>query len=607
MPPLVHLPVVLPGLRPVPLRRDHRHGAASLHLPGQPVRVERPVPDQSPERKILRKRRHPREVVRLPGKDHEADQIPERVHGRQDPARQAAPGAADPLAAGPPFAPAAFRCVWTIVPSTNTHSRSNSSDKALKARSKTPESAQRRNRLDTLFQLPKRSGRSRQGDPVRNRTGTASTKRRLSAAVPPGSDALPGSMVSIRAHMASVSTVLSAFIVLLANVHVACAAVPAVIGAEHGIKPNESQHNCQQALALGVVMALSFGAFMLWASPFYHIDTSARGQLVAYGKVIWLSLLLVPAYSTMMTALRSLGGEADAARASVLALILNMVLNPLLIFGLGSWPGLGIVGAAWATVLAQAVATVLAASSLARNRFGARVFSASNLGWCPHLYRDIAVIGLPLGGVMVLYNLEQAAVTAIDVSFGTAVSDGFGIGVRICGFLFMAIFGIAIGASVTVGLHLGAERADVVHRALPRFAGVGTAAIGAVVLPLAVLGEELLGLFTQDAATVAAGGTYLRFMAVALCLLCVHHVFNAAFEGAGRNIPVLLASSAMYLGVELPAVLALAFLGLLNPEALWATMIVTAAAGGLLSALLFRQGGWRAKPLSTKLQKGKTK
>ncbi len=231
------------------------------------------------------------------------------------------------------------------------------------------------------------------------------------------------------------------------------------------------------------------------------------------------------------------------------------------------------------------------------------MFCAANLGWCPHLYRGIAIIGLPLGGVMLLYNLEQAAVTAIAVSFGTAVSDGFGIGARICGFLFMAVFGIAVGASVTVGLHLGAGRVDTVRLALPRFAGAGTAAFGAVALPLALFGEELVRLFTLDAATVAAGGTYLRFMAAALCLLCAHHVFNAAFEGAGRNMPVLLASAAMYIGVELPAVLALAFLDVLTPEALWAAMTFAAAAGAILSVLLFRHGGWLAEPLSTKLQK----
>ncbi len=116
----------------------------------------------------------------------------------------------------------------------------------MKTRSNTPESTQRRNRLDTPRHLADRLGRSRHGDPVRKRTGTASTKRRLSAAVPPGSDFLPGSMFSIRAHMASVSTVLSAF--MMSPAFSARAAVPAVAGAENGTEPGDPQPECQQAL-----------------------------------------------------------------------------------------------------------------------------------------------------------------------------------------------------------------------------------------------------------------------------------------------------------------------------------------------------------------------
>jgi len=116
-------------------------------------------------------------------------------------------------------------------------------------RPETPERTRRRNRLETLSFPPDRSGMPRQGDPVRNRRRTASTKGRLSAAVPPGSVALPGSVSPVRARIPSVSTVLSAFTVPLAHAVVACrAAVPAVVGAENGIKPGDSQDECQRTL-----------------------------------------------------------------------------------------------------------------------------------------------------------------------------------------------------------------------------------------------------------------------------------------------------------------------------------------------------------------------
>ena len=112
-------------------------------------------------------------------------------------------------------------------------------------------------------------GRSRHGDPVRNRTGTASTKRRLSAAVAPGSVALPGGMGSIRTHMASVSTVLSASIMSPARLP-----VPPFRRASRLDNRGraESQPNCQQALETRVckfALSMSFGS--TFASSFFSL------------------------------------------------------------------------------------------------------------------------------------------------------------------------------------------------------------------------------------------------------------------------------------------------------------------------------------------------
>ncbi len=99
-----------------------------------------------------------------------------------------------------------------IVPSTDTIDRSRSPDNSLTIRSQRFALAQRRNRLKTRVHRPKCGGRSRQGVPVRNRQRTPSRKRRLSTAVRPGSVTLPGHSGATRAHISSVKTVRSEFI-----------------------------------------------------------------------------------------------------------------------------------------------------------------------------------------------------------------------------------------------------------------------------------------------------------------------------------------------------------------------------------------------------------
>jgi len=135
---------------------------------------------------------------------------------------------------------------WTTMPPPDTRSRPESSDRASETRPKTPGTTRRRKRLDTLPHLPDRSGMSRHGDPVRNRTGTASMKWRLSAAMPPGSDFLPAGMFPVRAYISSVGTVPAGF--MMSPACSAHAAVPAVIGAGNGMETDGPQPECRQAL-----------------------------------------------------------------------------------------------------------------------------------------------------------------------------------------------------------------------------------------------------------------------------------------------------------------------------------------------------------------------
>src|SRR3712207_2183283 len=190
----------------VRLGRDHGGGAAGVEFGPEPVDVGGPVAEQGAEGDALDKRRHADGVVALARQQHEAHQVAQRVHQGDDLGGQAATGAADGLMLSPPFAPLAFWWAVTMVPSIRAYSKSGSSDTHSKIRSNTPARPQRRKRWNTLFQLPNPGGRSRQGRPVRTRHSTASRKRRLSFAVTPLSEALPGKSDAIFSQTALLTT-----------------------------------------------------------------------------------------------------------------------------------------------------------------------------------------------------------------------------------------------------------------------------------------------------------------------------------------------------------------------------------------------------------------
>src|ERR1051325_2747020 len=206
MTPFVHFGVDLQRGGAARMLRDHDLGAAPVEIGDNVIAVEGHVGDQGAELKPFDQRRDPDSVEALPGQQHEADEIAESIGQGQDLGCHAALGAADGLARSPPFAPCPWRWTLTMVASTMAYSMSGSSEAASKSRSKTSARTQSRYRLKAVFQWPNSGGRSRQGLPVRAIHSIASTNRRLSAPLRPGSDFFPRQCGSIFAHWASVST-----------------------------------------------------------------------------------------------------------------------------------------------------------------------------------------------------------------------------------------------------------------------------------------------------------------------------------------------------------------------------------------------------------------
>src|SRR6266568_2431354 len=206
MTPFVAFQVDRNGVQPVRPLRDDDAGAASIHLGDDPVGIEGLVGDQGAELDAFDQRRDPHRVVALSRQQHESDEIAQGIGEGQDFGRHAALGLADGLALSPPFAPCPWRWTLTMVASTIAYSMSGCSETASKSRLKTSAFTQSRYRLKTVFQGPNSGGRSRHGLPVRAIHNTASTNRRLSAPLRPGSDFFPRQCGSIFAHWASLST-----------------------------------------------------------------------------------------------------------------------------------------------------------------------------------------------------------------------------------------------------------------------------------------------------------------------------------------------------------------------------------------------------------------
>lgn len=187
-------------------RRNHGFGAKGADLFAQWVAVVSFVADHEFGLESFQQDFAAGHVVPLPFRQMELGRLAPVINRDMDFGAEAATGTSQCLGVLPPFAPAA--CWWarTIVESSNKFDNSSSPPSASSTRPQTPRLHQRLNLLYDVFQGPNRSGKSRQGAPVRAIQNTAFTNSRLSSAVRPGSPGLPGSKCAIAVHCSSESS-----------------------------------------------------------------------------------------------------------------------------------------------------------------------------------------------------------------------------------------------------------------------------------------------------------------------------------------------------------------------------------------------------------------
>ena len=346
-------------------------------------------------------------------------------------------------------------------------------------------------------------------------------------------------------------------------------------------KAKEADKTATQGLFLNVIHGLLLTIVGLMIMPsflaMFTNDQTVIGMGLQYSTIILMFSTIIMVSISFEKIFQAVGRMKVTMVGLGLGCLANIILDPLLIFGLGPFPKMGIDGAALATGLGQVLTLVIYLLFYYLRPISVKI-RLQHLRPSRHLVGRLYAIGIPAVLNLALPSVLISALNAILAAFSQTYVLILGAYYKLQTFLYLPANGIVQGMRPVIGFNYGAKEYGRVKQIF-RTVLVMTAAIMVVgtVLCLVIPGQ-LIGLFTENAATVAAGKTALRIISGGFIVSAVSVTASGALEGLGKGTPSLVISLCRYLVIIVPLAFLLSrVLGAAGVwHAFWITELFTA-------------------------------
>lgn len=355
-------------------------------------------------------------------------------------------------------------------------------------------------------------------------------------------------------------------------------------------KPKDAQLTAVNGIFLAFLGALAFALFGLFGSRMYFQSQTSDPLIVEYG-VQYLQICTVLSIGlfmemTLERILQSTGRTIYNMYSQGVGAITNIVLDPIMIFGLLGFPALGIRGAALATVTGQILAAFL---SLCFNLKKNEDVSIDMRGFKPNgrIIRIIYEVGIPSIIMQSIASVMTYGMNLILISFSATAVTVFGVYFKLQSFIFMPIFGLNNGMIPIVAYNYGARnKKRIMDTArLSIFIAVGIMLVGIVIFQ--VFPAQLLMMFNASEHMLEVGIPALRLISLSFIFAGYSIIVSSVFQALGNGIYSLIISVARQLLCILPV--AYTFARIFGLHAVWFSFPLAEIVSVVLSSILFKR------------------
>jgi putative MATE family efflux protein len=348
------------------------------------------------------------------------------------------------------------------------------------------------------------------------------------------------------------------------------------------------------AMAAWVVVATIGIAFAPDILRLMGADEGVVAVGTSYTKLMLGGSLSILLLFLLNAVLRGAGNAALAMRVLWLANGINIVLGPLLIYGPGPLPELGVTGAAVATNIGRGIGALFALYYLTNGR-GRVVLRVRHL----HAEWEVlsSLLRVSAGGVFQFIIATSSYIVLMRVisTYGSAAIAGYTIAIRIMMFTFLPAWGLSNAAATLVGQNLGAkqpERAEASVWVATKYNVAFLVSVGVVGV---IFAETLVAFFTSDPEVLRYGAACLRIVSYGYGFYAVGLIVTQAFNGAGDTTTPTWLNALCFWVLQLPLAYALAKWLALGPNGVFWAAAISESMLAVVGLLLFRRGAWKLK------------
>lgn len=298
-----------------------------------------------------------------------------------------------------------------------------------------------------------------------------------------------------------------------------------------------ARNTLQITILAGIIIGLIAILFAPALIGFFHLnnpDTIAQAEVYLR---ITMGLMIFSFINQVMTGLTTAMGNSQISfKAASSGLILNVILDPLLIYGVGPFPNMGVIGAAVATVFAQAIVTlifVIYAMKEPTLLSHIKLFEKPNFSYI----KGVLKIGFPAGIQSMLFSGISMILTRLVTTFGDGAVAVQRLGSQIEGISWVTAEGFGVAVNSFLAQNLGAQNRKRIVKGY--YISLAVSFIWGLLCTLALVlfPEQLFGLFLDEKALLPMGVSYLVILGYSQLFMCVEMTTAGAFAGLGKTIP----------------------------------------------------------------------